>query len=158
MTDSEFETSCRPYFLKLNKIVTHSNDFVLILCMKPSCPHLSFPHHFSISSWNARINSFSASQYMNHRLGLLEWGKTESTWYVATNWPIVRAPDGRSWVRSSRWNENWQGKPKYSEKICPNGTLSTANSTGLDLFSNPGRRGGKPATNRLNYGTAYSQA
>jgi hypothetical protein len=30
----------------------------------------------------------------------------------------------------------WQGKPKFSEKTCP------------------GRRGGKPATNRLSYGAA----
>jgi hypothetical protein len=32
-----------------------------------------------------------------------------------TIWPIVPAPDDR-WVWSSRWNENWQGKPKCSEK------------------------------------------
>jgi hypothetical protein len=25
---------------------------------------------------------------------------------------------------SSQWNENWQGKPKYSEKTFPNATLS----------------------------------
>jgi hypothetical protein len=42
----------------------------------------------------------------------------------ATNWPIAPAPDDRWWVWSSRWNENWQGKPKYSEKpasvpLCP---------------------------------------
>jgi hypothetical protein len=36
------------------------------------------------------------------------------------------------------WNE-WQGKPKYSEKTCPD----------------PGRRGGKPATNRFSYGAAF---
>jgi hypothetical protein len=27
------------------------------------------------------------------------------------------------------WNEDWQGKPKYSEKTCPNSTLSTTNPT-----------------------------
>jgi hypothetical protein len=38
----------------------------------------------------------------------------------ATVWPIVLAPDDRRWWGwSSRWNENWQGKPKYPEKICP---------------------------------------
>jgi hypothetical protein len=36
----------------------------------------------------------------------------------ATNWSIVPAPDDK-WVWSSRWNVNWQGKPKYSEKTCP---------------------------------------
>jgi hypothetical protein len=44
----------------------------------------------------------------------------------ATNWPIVPAPGDRWWwVWSSRWNENWQGKPKYWEKTCPSATLST---------------------------------
>jgi hypothetical protein len=73
----------------------------------------------------------------------------------ATNWPIVPAPDARWWCMwSSRWNENWQGKPQYSEKTFPSATLSTTNPTWPDLGSNPGRRGGKPATNRLSYGTA----
>jgi hypothetical protein len=27
------------------------------------------------------------------------------------------------------WNEDWQGKPKYSEKTCPNATLFTTNPT-----------------------------
>jgi hypothetical protein len=26
-----------------------------------------------------------------------------------------------------KWNENWQGKPKYSEKTCLNDILSTTN-------------------------------
>jgi hypothetical protein len=52
-------------------------------------------------------------------------------------------------------NENWQGKPKYSEKTCPSFTLPITNPTWLDVGSNTGRRGGKPATNRLSYGTAW---
>jgi hypothetical protein len=63
------------------------------------------------------------------------------------------SPDDRWWVWSSRWNENWQGKPKYSEKTCPSTTLSTTNPTWSDLGSNLGHRYGKPATNRLSYGT-----
>jgi hypothetical protein len=82
------------------------------------------------------------------------WGETESTWYVGHCRPIVPAPDDRWWLWSSRWNEDWQGKPKYSEKTCPSATLSNTNPTWPDLGSNPGRRGGKPATNRLSYGTA----
>jgi hypothetical protein len=83
------------------------------------------------------------------------WGETESTWYVGCCWPIVPAPDdGRWWLWSSLWNEDWQGKPKYSEKTCLSATLSTTNPTWPDLGSNPGRRGWKPATNRLSYGTA----
>jgi hypothetical protein len=66
---------------------------------------------------------------------------------------FVPAPDGRWWrLWSNWWNEDWQGKPKYSEIICPSDTLSTTNSTWLNTGSNPGRRGGKPATNRLSYG------
>jgi hypothetical protein len=45
-------------------------------------------------------------------------------------------------------------KLKHSEEICPNATLSTTNLSWTDLGSNPDRRSGKPATNRLNYGTA----
>jgi hypothetical protein len=61
------------------------------------------------------------------------------------------------WVWNSRWNENWQDKLKYSEKTCPTATLSTTNPTRSYLVSNPGRRGGRPATNRLSYGTALDQ-
>jgi hypothetical protein len=54
---------------------------------------------------------------------------------------------------SNWWNENWQGKPKYSEKTCPSATLSATNPTWCDPGSNTDRRGGKPVTNRLSYGT-----
>jgi hypothetical protein len=71
----------------------------------------------------------------------------------ATEWPIVPAPsdnvDGEFW-----WNEDWQGKPKYSGKTCPSATFSTTNPTWPDPGLNPGSRGGKPATNRLSYGAA----
>jgi hypothetical protein len=50
------------------------------------------------------------------------------------------------------WNEDWKRKPKYSEKICPSATLSTTDPIRPHPGSNPGRRGGKPATNRLSYG------
>jgi hypothetical protein len=37
----------------------------------------------------------------------------------STVWPIVPAPDDRWWwLWSNRRNEDWQGKPKYSEKTC----------------------------------------
>jgi hypothetical protein len=55
---------------------------------------------------------------------------------------------------SSGLNENWQGKPKYSEKACPSASLSTAIPHDLTPGSNSGLRGGKPATNRLSCGTA----
>jgi hypothetical protein len=53
------------------------------------------------------------------------------------------------WCWRIWWNEEWQGKPKYSKKTCPSATLFTTNPTWPDPGSNPGRRGGKPATNRL---------
>jgi hypothetical protein len=75
--------------------------------------------------------------------------------YCGHYWPIVPAPDDRWWwLWRNWWNEARQGKPKYSEKTCPSATLSTTNPTWLDAVLNPGRLGGKPATNRMNYGTA----
>jgi hypothetical protein len=58
------------------------------------------------------------------------------------------------WLWRNWWNEDWQGKRKYSEKTCPSATLSTTNPTWPDPGSNPSHRGGKPATNRLSYGAA----
>jgi hypothetical protein len=74
----------------------------------------------------------------------------------ATNWPIVPSLDDRL-VWSIWCNENWHRKSKYSEKTCPNSTLSTTNLTCLELGSNLDRRGGEPATNRLSYGMASFQ-
>jgi hypothetical protein len=45
------------------------------------------------------------------------------------------------------------GELKYSEKTCPSAALSTTNPR-YSPDAKPGRRGGKPATNRLRYGTA----
>jgi hypothetical protein len=79
---------------------------------------------------------------------LVSWGGVRLSPFgtSATNWPIVPVPDDRRWTWSSRWNENWQGKPKYSEKTCPSVTFTTTNHIWPDLGSNPGRRGWKPAT------------
>jgi hypothetical protein len=60
------------------------------------------------------------------------------------------------WLWRNWWNKDWQGKPKYSEKTCPSATLSTTNPTWLDPGLNSGCRGGKPATNRLSYGAAFT--
>jgi hypothetical protein len=43
----------------------------------------------------------------------------------------------------------------YSEKTRPSATLSTTNPTWPDQGSKPGHRSGKPATNRLSYGSAF---
>jgi hypothetical protein len=61
--------------------------------------------------------------------------------YCGHYWPTVPAPDDRWWwLWRNWWNEEWQGKP-----------------TCLDPISNPGRRGGKPATNRFSYGAAVER-
>jgi hypothetical protein len=41
-------------------------------------------------------------------------------------------------------------------KTCPSAILSTTNSTCTDPGWNPGLRDERPATNRLNHGTAFS--
>jgi hypothetical protein len=71
---------------------------------------------------------------------------------AATSGLLYKCP-GWLWWWIIWWNEDWQGKPKYSEKTCPSATLSTTNPTLPG--SNPGHRGGKPATNRLSYGAAW---
>jgi hypothetical protein len=50
----------------------------------------------------------------------------------------------------------WQGKPKYSEKTWPSAALSTIDVTWFNLGSNLSRRGWKMATNRLSYCTAVA--
>jgi hypothetical protein len=51
---------------------------------------------------------------------------------------------------------NWQGKTEVlGEKTYPSATLSTTNLTWTDSGSNPGLRSERPATNRLNHGTAF---
>jgi hypothetical protein len=49
--------------------------------------------------------------------------------------------------RATSGMNEWQGKPKYSEKTCPSITVSTTDPTKCYPSSNPGRCGGKPATN-----------
>jgi hypothetical protein len=64
------------------------------------------------------------------------------------------SPKWWRWMWSNWWIEDWQEKPKYCDKTCPSATLSITNPTWYDPGSNPGLRGGKPATNRLSYGKA----
>jgi hypothetical protein len=55
-------------------------------------------------------------------------------------------------VMEHQWNEIDRGKPKYSGKNLSSATLSTTNPTLNNPRSNPGLRGGRPATNRLSHG------
>jgi hypothetical protein len=100
------------------------------------------------NTYEASTAQYYVTEFTVLSFGFLGWDETGTS---ATNCPIVSAPDDRWWVWSSRWNENWQGKPKYSEETCPSANLSTTNPTWPDLGSNLGRSGGKPATNRRVY-------
>jgi hypothetical protein len=70
---------------------------------------------------------------------------------AANNRPLVSAPgdygDGEIGGMIGR------GKQSNSEKTCPSAALSTTNPTCCP-DAKPGRRGGKPATKSLSYGTA----
>jgi hypothetical protein len=74
---------------------------------------------------------YTAANIVNPTFILLP---TESTWYCGHYWPIVPVPDDRWWwLWRNWWNEDWQGKSKYSEKTCSSATLSTTNPTWPDL-------------------------
>jgi hypothetical protein len=81
-------------------------------------------------------------------------------WVYSARRPLLAYCTCPGWLWWWRiwWNEDWQGNPKYSVKICSSATLSTTNPTWPDSGSNPGRRGGKPATNRLSYGAATTRS
>jgi hypothetical protein len=81
------------------------------------------------------------------------WSPNGSSRHVG-HWMAYCTCPGWLWWWRIWWNEDWQGKPKYSEKTCPSATLSTTNPTWPDRGLNTGRRGGKPATNNLSYGAA----
>jgi hypothetical protein len=101
-------------------------------------------------------NCYSAVQVVSSLHSFFLWGGTYVTRYCGHFWSYCTAPDDRwGWLWSNWWNEDWQGKSKYSEKTCPSAILSNTNPTWPDPGANPGRRGGKPANNRLSYGAAF---
>jgi hypothetical protein len=74
---------------------------------------------------------------------------------TVTNKPIEPAPgyfeDGEiGGMMIGRGNRSTRRKPA-PVPLCPPETQHAAPD------ANPGRRGGKPATNRMNYGTAFSE-
>jgi hypothetical protein len=70
----------------------------------------------------------------------------ESNWVHSALRLIVPAP-GDYDHEEFWWNDHWQGKSKYSEKIWPSTALVHQNA-------NQGRRGGKPAISE-NITTGY---
>jgi hypothetical protein len=87
--------------------------------------------------WTLFFNLWGGTLGTAATTGLLYQPRMIGDWRLWRNW----------------WNEDWQGKPKYSEKTCLSATLSTTNPT-CRPDANPGRRGRKPVTNRLTYGAA----
>jgi hypothetical protein len=71
---------------------------------------------------------------------------------TATNRPIVPAPG--DYDDGEIGGLMIGGETEVLEKTCPSAALSTTNPTCCP-YTNPGRRGGKPATNSLSYGTAF---
>jgi hypothetical protein len=70
-----------------------------------------------------------------------------STLFMSMGWHDV------SELRSPTVEWYWQ--EIRGEKTCPSSTLSTTNPTWSDPGANPGLRGERPATNRLNHGTVF---
>jgi hypothetical protein len=50
------------------------------------------------------------------------------------------------------------GETELLGETCLSASLSTTNPTRADLGSNPGRRGGNPATDSLSYGAAKTRS
>jgi hypothetical protein len=112
-----------------NKFLPHSCSF------HDKWMEVEFAWCMSRLSGNMReIRSFW-SHTANIRLGGRGgWSPTGSTRHVSHQLAYCTSP-GWLWGWRIWWNDDWQGKLKYSEKT---------------------RHGGKPATNRLSYGTACS--
>jgi hypothetical protein len=106
---------------------------------KHGADHLAEPTQSSMS--NIGVNFFNS-----HSGG---WNPAGSTRHVG-HWLAYCTCPGWLWWWRIWSNEDWQGNPKY----CSSVTVSTTNPTWPDPGSNPGRRFGKPATNRISYGTA----
>jgi hypothetical protein len=85
-----------------------------------------------ISSRQTEIKEYYISIFIFLDYSLfLGWGETGGNWTA----------NGKRFGKSSSWwNENWQGKPKYSKQTCLNVTLFTINSTWNELGINPDRR------------------
>jgi hypothetical protein len=72
------------------------------------------------------------------------------------HWMAYCTCPGWLWWWTIWWNEDGRGNRITQRILCSSATLSTTNPTWPDPGSNPGRRGGKPATNSLSYGAALS--
>jgi hypothetical protein len=106
-------------------------------------------HWLATSGYGCCVHQFSVASELRLRLIRFFFNSNGGGW--SPNWVhSARRPltcPGWLWWWRIWWNEDWQGKPKYSKKTCPSVTLFTTNPTWPDPGLNPGRYGGKPATN-----------
>jgi hypothetical protein len=132
-------------------------EWYTIQCKQVYCKYSTYYMALHVSALRGHLGQSSQAQQQNcwgSFLFLLCWASLRLI-PLGTSviiWPILLALDDR-WVWRRWWNENWQGKPKYSEKACPATTLSTTNPKRHDLGSNTGCRSEKKGINRLNNGT-----
>jgi hypothetical protein len=104
-----------------------------------------------IEPWPSSLYPVAIVLFLFNFLG---WGETKSTWHVDQHLAIVPAPHDDDYgavggMRIGRGNRSTRRKPT-PVPLCPP-------QIPHDLGSNPGRRGGKSATNCLSYGTAISR-
>lgn len=100
-----------------------------------------------MNHYTATFDARSLVQSFDSDLYLYFWfwrGRGVET--EATKLPIVPAPDDR-WVYSISWKENWLGNKKHSQWYHPPQILHDLSWDGTQE---------KPATNRLNYATAWT--
>jgi hypothetical protein len=77
----------------------------------------------------------------------------ESNWVHLALRPLIGLLCQPRVIMTMEMVERLAGETEVLGKTCSNATLSTTNPTWCPV-ANPGRRGGKPATNPLSYGTA----
>jgi hypothetical protein len=82
-------------------------------------------HPYCVIGWVGPRDDGSGRCGEGKNTNLLSLPGTESHSSCCPACKSKRCNDRWWWVFSSRWNENWQGKPKYSEKICPSATSFT---------------------------------
>jgi hypothetical protein len=118
----------------------------------------NFPQHLELVSYNRsqdtacrsdiRINKLiveiadrtsTYTEFITFFIFFITGGVGLSPWYCG-HFGLLYKPqmidEDDFW--SNWWNENWQGKPKCSEKTYPSATLTTTKSHMTDPVSNPG--------------------